>query len=367
MSPEDFNGQNEGSAADGLTEAERYVANMLEIDRVFVRSRTARSAGSADEVQDRLFDAEPIVDTDGNPVDFYALTPEEQNIFISVWAEATVEDLRAKHDTVPGLAEHTAVNNDSMEAALERSARSADVSYADFERFFVEEMEQRSDELARRLDAVQDRTVHRATADQRRARQLRIRNGIINNYRKGRVLTTISDGSSSSSSSSVVAIGGHASIMSRNSISNSISDSANIAVSAWPDNRWEGLSDGVQYERFELWLNSDRHGRTVRGVTALRVGERKWVWNWANSGYVYTEASTSKHNSAGNYAIAQIGKPFNWIIPNKWTTDAFYCSQLVWRAWQQQGYNLSPSSPWASPVSIMNHSGTRVVFSDSHL
>lgn len=36
----------------------------------------------------------------------------------------------------------------------------------------------------------------------------------------------------------------------------------------------------------------------------------------------------------------QIGKPYNLVIFNKGTTRKFYCSQLVWRAWLEQGFNL---------------------------
>ncbi|MBE6056293.1 MAG: hydrolase, partial [Clostridium sp.] len=25
---------------------------------------------------------------------------------------------------------------------------------------------------------------------------------------------------------------------------------------------------------------------------------------------------------------------------NKWTTNRFYCSQIVWRAWMEQGFDL---------------------------
>ncbi|MED3648991.1 YiiX/YebB-like N1pC/P60 family cysteine hydrolase [Heyndrickxia sporothermodurans] len=35
-----------------------------------------------------------------------------------------------------------------------------------------------------------------------------------------------------------------------------------------------------------------------------------------------------------------LNKPYNFAFGNKTTTDKFYCSQLVWRAWQLMGYDL---------------------------
>jgi streptogramin lyase len=40
-----------------------------------------------------------------------------------------------------------------------------------------------------------------------------------------------------------------------------------------------------------------------------------------------------KMQEAANYAVAQVGHHYNHIFPNKWTTEKFYCTQLVWRAY----------------------------------
>lgn len=44
--------------------------------------------------------------------------------------------------------------------------------------------------------------------------------------------------------------------------------------------------------------------------------------------------------AAARYAESRKGFGYNWSFGNKWTTDRFYCSQLVWRAWYNQGYDL---------------------------
>ncbi len=48
--------------------------------------------------------------------------------------------------------------------------------------------------------------------------------------------------------------------------------------------------------------------------------------------------SSSRRQTAANYALNQLGKPYNWIFVDKWRTDAFYCSQLCWAAY----YHPSP-------------------------
>jgi hypothetical protein len=41
------------------------------------------------------------------------------------------------------------------------------------------------------------------------------------------------------------------------------------------------------------------------------------------------------------YALAQVGKPYNLNFPNPETEDSFYCSQLVYKAYQQVGLDLN--------------------------
>lgn len=43
---------------------------------------------------------------------------------------------------------------------------------------------------------------------------------------------------------------------------------------------------------------------------------------------------------AACYAEKQLGKPYNWNFFNRNSTEEFYCSQLCWRAWLEQGYKI---------------------------
>lgn len=81
------------------------------------------------------------------------------------------------------------------------------------------------------------------------------------------------------------------------------------------------------------------------GFTGMRDGVRKYPNTWkAKSrnafGTYVKNASKRQCARAAEYARKQIGKPYNIVIFNKGTTRKFYCSQLVWRAWLEQGFNL---------------------------
>ncbi len=55
--------------------------------------------------------------------------------------------------------------------------------------------------------------------------------------------------------------------------------------------------------------------------------------------------SSSRRQTAANYALNQLGRPYNWIFVDKWRTDAFYCSQLCWAAYYRP-------SPWYYKLDI---------------
>ena len=70
-------------------------------------------------------------------------------------------------------------------------------------------------------------------------------------------------------------------------------------------------------------------------------------------GYIlWHRFSTGGHNSlkkrefhmrtsVAKYCTAQVGKPYNLNFLNAETEDAFYCSQLIYKAYQQVGINLN--------------------------
>lgn len=53
---------------------------------------------------------------------------------------------------------------------------------------------------------------------------------------------------------------------------------------------------------------------------------------------VHGATEDDKSNAVG-YANLQIGEPYD-LLSGRWTTDKWYCSKLVWRAWYEQGFDL---------------------------
>lgn len=77
-----------------------------------------------------------------------------------------------------------------------------------------------------------------------------------------------------------------------------------------------------------------------------------------------TGQSAAKYKAAAAWAEKQVPKPYNWNFLNKNTEDKFYCSQLVWKAWQKQGIDIEKGSfPNAAitPADIVNSSNTYLV------
>ena len=64
--------------------------------------------------------------------------------------------------------------------------------------------------------------------------------------------------------------------------------------------------------------------------------------DWANKSKVYgirvTGASINDYKNAAKDALNQTNKALNFF--NKETTDSFYYSQLVWKAWKNQGFDI---------------------------
>lgn len=55
-------------------------------------------------------------------------------------------------------------------------------------------------------------------------------------------------------------------------------------------------------------------------------------------------AEPGDYLAASRYAVSKIGCSYNKSFGQKRLTDKFYCSQLVWRAWYEQGYDLDKDS-----------------------
>lgn len=81
------------------------------------------------------------------------------------------------------------------------------------------------------------------------------------------------------------------------------------------------------------------------------------IWVAADNKLVEAE----KGVAAARYAERQLGKSYNWNYLDRQTTEKFYCSQLCWRAWIQQGFKVdyddygpfNRPKYWVSPNDII--------------
>lgn len=93
------------------------------------------------------------------------------------------------------------------------------------------------------------------------------------------------------------------------------------------------------------------------GFSSQSPSEDGVMWqinDWKNryntvAGYWVLYADGTKYTAAANYAEAQLYEPYNWNFFDKWTTSSWYCSQLVWKSWYNQGYELDGQSNGAVP------------------
>lgn len=68
-----------------------------------------------------------------------------------------------------------------------------------------------------------------------------------------------------------------------------------------------------------------------------------------------------QYTAAAKNAESHVGKEYFLDIFNKWRTDKFYCSQLVWRAWLDAGKNIAPSSRNIVTPGDLEKEATRLV------
>lgn len=76
------------------------------------------------------------------------------------------------------------------------------------------------------------------------------------------------------------------------------------------------------------------------GVQTHRLTGESSFWDADDWAILRVAATAAQRAAASFYAANQTGKDYNWNYLNKDTEDSFYCSQLVWRAYQGQGIDL---------------------------
>ena len=72
----------------------------------------------------------------------------------------------------------------------------------------------------------------------------------------------------------------------------------------------------------------------------VRLTSRNTFWRYDEQFGLWASDEWPAGYSATFTAYHQLGKPYNWNIWNKWDTTKYYCSQLVWRAYYDNGVNI---------------------------
>jgi uncharacterized protein YycO len=77
-------------------------------------------------------------------------------------------------------------------------------------------------------------------------------------------------------------------------------------------------------------------------------------------------ASDTKYANAASYAQGKIGSSYNWNFANKFSTSSFYCSQLAWRSWEQQGINIDyvKFDTVVTPAELVKSDNTTIYYSN---
>jgi len=78
----------------------------------------------------------------------------------------------------------------------------------------------------------------------------------------------------------------------------------------------------------------------------------------------YVNAYGNQPVYAVQYATQQIGDPYNYNFFNVLNEDKFYCSQLVWRAWYEAGYDLDGiTNGVVAPVDLTEADDATIIYS----
>lgn len=89
-------------------------------------------------------------------------------------------------------------------------------------------------------------------------------------------------------------------------------------------------------------------------------------WSKRSKVYILTVkgVSDTKYSKAAKYAMSQSGKSYNWVFANKFRVDKYYCSQLVWRAWNKQGKEIDyvTKDTIVTPIELVKSKNTTIIY-----
>lgn len=327
------------------------------VKNLYIRNNVATGRSIYSEEYPSFLYEEDIEDTNGNKILFSEMTDEEKKVFFEIWEKTYISELAEKFKETPELAEMVAIENNALDLVvqeLNRSCENGIIDPNDLGRKYIKILKKQTEKMNKQKARSSSSGGDSVTADCLVESSV---NKLKANYKKGRVLVSTGTGSSGSSGFAYL---GHASMMyfdewgedwNKNGLANAmITSSPKNTGSSWP-----GKVDGVQLEPIGYWAGNSSGSATK--VMIHNVGKSKWVWNWLKSGNKFTDAPTSDYVKAVEKADKYKGCKYNWNYANKWDMEEFYCSQLVWRAWERvsEDYNLSSDALiWVAPSDLAN-------------
>ncbi|WP_051272054.1 YiiX/YebB-like N1pC/P60 family cysteine hydrolase [Shimazuella kribbensis] len=133
----------------------------------------------------------------------------------------------------------------------------------------------------------------------------------------------------------------------------------------------DGTSAGFEWAGGHTGVVSDVPGYVVESFGNKSIeknGVRHWVNDWKTRykkvKALWVEGATlNDYAYAASYNREQIGKAYNYNFFNIKTTTRFYCSQLVWRAWYNRGWDLNYGGSAVWPVDLIKSPHTIAYYS----
>jgi len=272
-------------------------------------------------------------DTSGSPMTFASLSEADREIFYSVWARETAKNWAAKADQNPVFALTLEAEDRAVGKALAATAARGLSDYGTFAQKVNAELDASRPDLNRRIRELPlAKGVPRAISG-----SVAIKSAIMTNFKRGSVMTMSYPITGSGSGSSLFS--GHATVLTDyvpewQTNGGNDKDLFTMTSSWGVDTPWGSSFRGVAREPLGVW-NNNIPGYSGAGTVARQwaIGRQVWIWNWFSSHFEWREASSTEYNSAAQFAVMQIGQPYNYLF-NKNDMWWYYCSSLAWRSWK---------------------------------
>lgn len=302
-----------------------------------------------------------VIEKDGVQVVFSELSAEDQAQFLAVWQEKEIAQLTARCEEDPSFKIVLKAKSASIAEAMKASKSVSSLSFVDA---YSAAYQNKQDSINAAVSAAME---EQGDAKGSGGGLWALRKY----YRRGRILY-VKDKSSSSDFLNF----GHCSLMSESLTWNYAWEqdpyNSYLTTSAWGNDKYQYIGyegQEVGHETVAYWLNMVSKV-PVPQFKIYKVGKDVWVWDWFKSHWEWRNASDSDASKAVNYAKSKIGLPYNFNFVWKYAEDTFYCSQLVWRAWNKANgdYKLDwgATDTWVTPDDVIGSSNAKHVVTASN-